>query len=147
MTYRFVVPLAAVFACTVVGACRPTLDGAWEGTANCPGDQNYPTSMLLDENKDAELEGTVFFENVPVLFFATTVVRANISDGAYDVDKNEYVFELQADDDTPVDFDVTLELDSEDPNEGSGEVRQYDNDGEVVQTCTLGIERLSLSGN
>jgi hypothetical protein len=103
--------------------------------------------MLLDENKDGEVEGTVFFENVSVLLFATAIVRADISDGAYDADKNEYALEMQADDDTPIDFDVTLELDAEDANKASGEVRQFDSDGAVFQTCALAVERVSLSGN
>lgn len=144
MNIRFATLAAVVVASA---ACRPALDGAWEGTSSCPQNQNYPTSMLIDENKDGEVEGTVFFENVSVLLFATTIVRADISEGAYDADKNEYAFDMQADDDTPIDFDVTLELDEEDADKASGEVRQFDNDGAVFQTCTLEVERLSLSDN
>jgi hypothetical protein len=136
--------LAAVVVVASVAGCRPTLDGAWEGTSSCPQNQTYPTSMLVDENSDGEVEGTVFFENVPVLLFATTVVRADITDGAYDADKNEYEFEMQADDDTPVDFDITLEFGEEDENEATGDLRQFDNDGGVFQTCTVSLERLSI---
>jgi hypothetical protein len=143
---RVIAPLAVSAFLTAAVGCRPTLDGAWQGTVNCP-DDNFPVSLLLDEQEDGDLKGTVYIEQVPGVLGAEFIVKGTLDDGSYDAEDNTYSFDLQGDDDTPPEFSVELELDSDDPNEADGDVRQFDDEGAVVQECTMAIDRLSVTDN
>ena len=136
----------AIASVAVLGACRPTLDGAWQGTLTCP-DDSFPVSMLLDEQQDGDLNGTVYLEQLPGVFGAEFIARGDVDDGAYDPEDNEYDFDLQGDDDTPPEFTVTLAIDEADPDEADGDVRQLQDDGTVVQECSVNLNRLSVTDN
>lgn len=142
------VPAALAVLAVLVGAvgCRPTLDGAWQGTVSCP-DDNFPVSLLLDEQEDGDLKGTVYIEQVPGVLGAEFIVKGTLDDGSYDAEDNSYSFDLQGDDDTPPEFSVELELDKDDPDEADGDVRQFDDEGTVLQECTIAIDRLSVTDN
>ena len=126
--------------------CRPTLDGAWQGSVVCP-DDTFPVSLLLDEQEDGDLKGTVYIEQVPGVLGAEFIVKGTLDDGSYDPEDNTYSFDLQGDDDTPPEFSVELELDKDDPDEADGDVRQFNDEGTVLQECTIAIDRLSVVGN
>jgi hypothetical protein len=139
------VPVVLVVLVPAIG-CRPTLDGAWQGSVVCP-DDNFPVSLLLDEQEDGDLKGTVYIEQVPGVLGAEFIVKGTLDDGSYDPEDNTYSFDLQGDDDTPPEFSVELELDKEDPDEADGDVRQFNDEGTVLQECTITIDRLSVVDN
>lgn len=137
---------SALTLVAVAGGCRPTLDGAWDGTVTCP-DNTLPVSLLLDEEQDGDLDGVVYIEQVPGILGAEFIVRGDVDDGQYDPDDNEYTFDLQGDDDAPPEFSVELKLNPDDPDDASGDVRQLNDDGSVVQECEIDIKRLSVTDN
>lgn len=118
------------------------------GTAPSPApDNTLPVSLLLDEEQDGDLDGVVYIEQVPGILGAEFIVRGDVDDGQYDPDDNEYTFDLQGDDDAPPEFSVELERNPDDPDDASGDVRQLNDDGSVVQECEIDIKRLSVTDN
>ena len=129
------------FLLSAVG-CRASLDGAWEGQADCEDTGTHTLSALFNEQDDGDLQGHFYVENIDFLG-AELTLRADIDDGEYDPDDNEYRFDLQGDDDGEPEFSGSLEIDDQDPDEVSGDLEQFEDDGDVAQRCSFELDRLS----
>ncbi|MDP2340564.1 MAG: hypothetical protein Q8O67_06385 [Deltaproteobacteria bacterium] len=124
--------------------CRPLLDGAWEGEADCTDTGAHRLSGLFNEDADGELEGSIFIEDID-FFGGELTLRTDLDDGEFDADDNDYSFDLQADADAAPEFSGKLELDAEDPDELDGDLDQFDDDGAVTQTCSFALDRVDVA--
>jgi len=138
--------LLALLVLSSLSACRPSLDGAWDGTADCTASGAHPVSALFDEQSDGDLKGHLFIENINIVIGFVTL-RADIDDGEYDPDDNEYAFDLNSDADDAAEFSVTLEIDDQDADDANGDIDQFGDAGTFSQTCDLDLSRLSEVGN
>ncbi len=129
--------------------CRPTLlDGAFDGNADCDNSGNHTISALFDEQRDGDVDGQFYIENIDFFFGAEVTLRANLDNAEYDAEDDEYTFDLQADDDNDPEFSGKLALDADDPDDADGEIDQFDADsGDVVDTCELSLTRVSRTDN
>lgn len=142
MSRAFVVCGSA--ALLALGACRPTIDGAWDGDATCDASGRHVVSALFNEQADGDLKGQIYIENIP-FFGAELTLRADIDKGEYDADDDEYDFDLEADDEPQRDFQVSMELSGDSADDLRGDIDQFDDDGEVTDTCSLDLSRLSVT--
>ena len=131
--------LVLVLASTA--GCRPLIDGGWEGTASCPG-QAYPLSAIFNETKDGELEGVVYIEGINIII-GDVIVRGDIDDGAVDPEDGTFSFDLQTDTEPLADFKVDMEYGDEELSSLDGDIYQYDDNGELTQSCNLDLDRTS----
>lgn len=129
-----------------LSACRPTLDGAFEGRAECTETGSHVVSALFDEQSDSDLRGHLYIENIPFLG-ADLIIRGDIEDGEYDADNDEYGFDLNTDGDSEPEFAVELELNADDADEAEGDIIGFDDNGDEAQTCNLELDRTSVTNN
>jgi hypothetical protein len=138
--------LLGLGALLALSACRPTLDGAWEGRAECTETGSHVISALFDEQSDADLRGHWYIENIPFLG-AELIVRGDVDDGEYDADNDEYGFDLNTDGDSEPEFAVELEINPDDVDEAEGDIVGFDDAGDEAQTCTFDLDRTSVTNN
>lgn len=131
--------LLTVLAASV--ACRPWLDGGWQGTAACPNEA-YPISAIFDETKDGEIEGVVYIEGIYVII-ADVIVRGDIVDGEVDPDDGSFRFDLQTDSEPLADYTVDMKYSNDELSELDGDIDQLDDNGAVTQSCNLDLDRTS----
>ena len=130
----------ALFALAGASACRPLLDGGWEGTATCNGDA-FPLTGVFNEDSEGELDGVVYIEGLLFGF----ITKGIIEDGARDPEDGTYSFELETDDDEPADFRVDMEYSDDTFEELDGDVDILDGNGEVADTCSMSLDKVSVS--
>ena len=135
---RTLVVLSLVLAAT---GCRPLLDGGWQGTASCPNEA-YPISAILNETKDGEIEGVVYIEGINIII-GDVIARGDIDNGEVNPDDGSFSFDLQTDNEPLADFKVDMEYGNEELSELEGDIDQHDDNGELVQTCDLDLDRTS----
>ena len=133
--------LALLCLLAAAGGCRPLLDGGWEGTAACPGEA-YPISAIFDETKDGEIEGVVYIEGINIII-GDVIVRGDIDNGEVDPDNGSFSFDLQTDTEPLADFTVDMEYNNDELSELTGDIDQIDDNGELVQSCNLDLDRTS----
>jgi hypothetical protein len=130
-----------VAALLATSSCRPSIDGAWEGSAKCDAN-TLPLSALFNEDADANLDGTVYIEGV---LFGGFIAKGTIDNGDYDPDDNEYNFDLQTDEDETPELDVTLAFNEKDVDELEGDARILDDNGEETDQCDVELDRVSVN--
>jgi hypothetical protein len=130
--------LMLIVVVSTVG-CRPLLDGGWEGSANC-GNDAFPVSAIFNENGEGEVDGVVYIEGI----FNAFVIRGDVDDGAFDPQDNEYNMDLQTDSDETADFQIDMAY-GNDPDELEGDVDVIDDEGQVVDTCQLDLNRVDVN--
>lgn len=134
--------LTALVAVLATGAgCRPLLDGGWQGTASCPNEA-YPLSAIFNETQDGDIEGVVYIEGISIII-GDVIARGEIDNGAVDPDDGTFSFDLQTDDEPLADFKVDMEYSNDEMSELEGDIEQYDDNAELVQTCDLDLDRVS----
>lgn len=133
-------PVLAIALCAVTG-CRPLLDGGWQGTASCPN-ETYPVSAIFNQTNDGEVEGVVYIEGIYVLI-TNLIVRGEIDNGEIDPEDGNIRFDLQTDGEPLADFKCDLEYSNDELTELDGDIDQIDDNGELVQSCTLDLDRTS----
>lgn len=139
--------LLPVLGLVVAGVgCRPSLDGAWDGNADCTTTGDHPVSALFDEQSDSDLKGQMYIENINVLI-SLVILRADLDNGEYDAGDDEYSFDLNSDGDSEAEFAVTLEIDDENSDDADGDIDQFADNGDVSQTCNLKLSRVSVTNN
>lgn len=132
--------LSCVLALPVLSVgCRPLLDGGWEGSARCNGD-DLPVSAIFNETDGDELEGTVYIEQIFGL-----IAKGTIDGGGFDPESNSYDFQLQTDNDAPPEFDIELEYAKDDIDELEGTAQILNDGGDVQDTCDINLDRVTLS--
>lgn len=125
------------------GACgHPLLDGGWEGTATCNGDDVFPLSAIFNESGDNELDGVIYIEG---FIFGGFIAKGVIEGGARDPDDGTYSFKLESDGDEAPDFDVELEYSDDEAEELDGDTDILDEDGAPVDNCPIELERVSVN--
>ena len=135
-----VLPLALLGL--AASGCRPLIDGGWDGTARC-GNDALPLSAVFNESSDGEVNGFVHIEGFSI--FGEIIVKGVIEDGERNPDDGSYEFQLQTDDDQPAEFDVELEYADDDFEELEGRADALNDDGEVTDSCTVDLERVSVN--
>lgn len=135
---RALAALALVLAAT---GCRPLLDGGWQGTAACPNEA-YPISAIFNETKDGEVEGVVYIEGINIII-GDVIVRGEIDDGEIDPDDGSIRFDLQTDSEPLADFTADLEYSDDELTELDGDIDQFDDDAQLVQSCNVDLDRIS----
>ncbi|MCC7111362.1 MAG: hypothetical protein IT382_18860 [Deltaproteobacteria bacterium] len=133
--------LIALLAALAAGGCRPLLDGGWQGTAACPGEA-FPLSAIFNETQDGEVEGVVYIEGINIII-GDVIARGDIDNGEVDPDDGSFSFDLQTDNEPLADFKVDMEYGNEELSELEGDIDQHDDNGELVQTCDLDLDRTS----
>lgn len=131
--------LALVLA--AASGCRPLLDGGWQGTASCPNEA-YPISAILNETQDGEIEGVVYIEGINILI-GDVIARGDIDNGEVDAEDGSFRFDLQTDTEPLADFKVDMEYSNDELTELEGDIDQLDDNGELVQSCNLDLDRTS----
>ncbi|MBI1945131.1 MAG: hypothetical protein HYS27_05515 [Deltaproteobacteria bacterium] len=136
--------LRALAALTLVLAalgCRPLLDGGWQGTATCPNEA-YPISAIFNQTNDGEVEGVVYIEGINIII-GDVIARGDIDNGEIDPDDGSISFDLQTDSEPLADFKVDLEYSNDELTELDGDIDQFDDNGELYQSCNLDLDRTS----
>jgi hypothetical protein len=126
-------------AALAFGACRPNIDGGWEGRARCSGN-TLPLSVIVNEDKDGDLEGVIFIEGI----FGGLIVKGTIDGGGYNPRTNTYDFRVQTDNDPPPELDIELELADDNVDELEGTADLLNDDGDVRDTCRVDLDRVTI---
>lgn len=143
MVRNLVVLPAFLCVVTFSSACgHPLLDGGWEGTATCNGDDVFPLSAIFNESGENELDGVIYIEG---FIFGGFIAKGVIENGERDPQDGAYSFNLELDDDEAPDFDVDLEYSDDTAEELDGDADILDEDGAPVDNCPIELERVSVN--
>lgn len=132
--------LLAALAVIATGACRPLLDGGWDGVARCESNA-FPLTAVFNENGEGEIDGIVYID----AFLFGFIAKGVIEDGERNPDDGSYSFDLEIDDDEAPDFAVEMEYSDDQFEELDGTVDILDGNGEATDSCAMDLERVSVS--
>ncbi len=140
MKLRNIVAVSALLlGCVASTACKPPVDGGWDGNADC-GSNSFPLDAILNEDNAGNLDGTIFIQG---LIFNT--IAKGVIDNGERRDDGSYRGDLQTDSDPTPEFSFDFAYDGDDVDTLRGHVDTLDNNGQTTDTCKLKLERVSVA--
>jgi hypothetical protein len=137
-------PAFLVVAVLLSSCAKPLLEGGFEGTYECGGD-DLGVTAVFDKEKDGDVTGAMFAE-VELLLLGKQYTRFEVEDGEHNPDTNEYEFKL-VDADNNDKFSAEAELDEETGNRFTGKLTEVRDDNQTPASCDVDMERVAVSAN